>query len=267
MNKCSAVFMAAGLVAVLTLGGIAFHSVSRDRPRARHPRTPARPHTPSRSCGRKPRRSSSTDRRPRLRHARCSGPLRPRSRHLPRWRRAATRPTTTKARWKARAAVVMTDQERPEETTVVKAGGSYHRMGRGRDGLHLGARALEAAPKPAVADQAAPAAPQKVIVRRVVKKVVIVGQAKPAPVHVVYTGGGGSTNSAPRRPPSPREVRSHDPARQPHLQGYGNSDYDRPPWLVPQSEPLQPRSIGSQTSSPRRSSASRGSAAKANSHR
>jgi hypothetical protein len=61
--------------------------------------------------------------------------------------------------------------------------------------------ALGAAPIPTAAGQTVSTAPRKIIVRRIIKKVVIVGQAKPAPVHVVYTGGGGSTSSAPAPAP------------------------------------------------------------------
>lgn len=60
---------------------------------------------------------------------------------------------------------------------------------------------LGTAPNPAAAGQTAPKAPRKIIVRRIIKKVVIVGQAKPAPVHVVYTGGGSTSGSAPAPAP------------------------------------------------------------------
>ncbi len=57
--------------------------------------------------------------------------------------------------------------------------------------------ALGVAPKPAAADQAAAAGHRKVIVRRIIKKVVIVSQAKPAPVQYVSSGGSTYVPSAP----------------------------------------------------------------------
>ena len=62
--------------------------------------------------------------------------------------------------------------------------------------------AIGAAPTPAAANRDGPAGPgrQKIIVRRIVKKIVIVDPAGPAPVQVITTGGG--TAAAPP-PPAP----------------------------------------------------------------
>lgn len=57
--------------------------------------------------------------------------------------------------------------------------------------------ALGVAPKPATAGRAAAAAPRKVIVRRIIKKVIIVSQAKPAPVQVISSGGSTYAPAAP----------------------------------------------------------------------
>jgi len=59
--------------------------------------------------------------------------------------------------------------------------------------------AIGAAPTPAAATQGASARParQKIIIRRVIKKVVIVDPAGPAPVQVISVGGGGGAAPAP----------------------------------------------------------------------
>lgn len=61
--------------------------------------------------------------------------------------------------------------------------------------------AIGAAPTPAVATRGSSAKPvrQKVIIRRIIKRVVIVDPAGPAPVQVITTGGG--TAGAPAPPP------------------------------------------------------------------
>ena len=63
--------------------------------------------------------------------------------------------------------------------------------------------AIGAAPTPAVATRGSSAKPvrQKVIIRRIIKKVVIVDPAGPAPVQVITTGGG--TATAPAGAPAP----------------------------------------------------------------
>ena len=71
--------------------------------------------------------------------------------------------------------------------------------------------AIGAAPTPAAATLGAAARParQKIIVRHVIKKVVIVHPAGPAPVRVITTGGGSASApasgpvSAPAPPPPP----------------------------------------------------------------
>lgn len=57
--------------------------------------------------------------------------------------------------------------------------------------------ALGVASKPATAGQMAAAAPRKVIVRRIVRKVVIVTQAKPAPVQISSSGQSTYAPAAP----------------------------------------------------------------------
>ena len=59
--------------------------------------------------------------------------------------------------------------------------------------------AIGAAPTPAAATRGASAPPvrQKIIVRRIIRKVVIVDPAGPAPVQVISVGGGGGEVSAP----------------------------------------------------------------------
>lgn len=63
--------------------------------------------------------------------------------------------------------------------------------------------AIGAAPTPAAATRGVSARPvrQKIIVRRIIKKVVIVDPAGPAPVQVITTGGG--TAPAPAAAPAP----------------------------------------------------------------
>ncbi len=62
--------------------------------------------------------------------------------------------------------------------------------------------AIGAAPTPATATRvSARPARQKIIVRRIIKKVVIVDPAGPAPVQVITTGGG--TAPAPAGAPAP----------------------------------------------------------------
>jgi anti-sigma factor RsiW len=96
----------------------------------------------------------------------------------------------------------MTDQERPKKQRWSKRAVRATAWTAAATAFISALGALGAAPKPAAADQGASSAPRKIIVRRIIKKVVIVGQAKPAPVHVVYTGGGGgSTTSAPAPAP------------------------------------------------------------------
>ena len=98
----------------------------------------------------------------------------------------------------ARVTVVvgMTDKERPKKQRWSKRAVRAAAWTAAATAFISALGALGAAPKPATAGQASNA-PRKIIVRRIIKKVVIVGQAKPAPVHVVYSGGGGSTGSAP----------------------------------------------------------------------
>ena len=97
--------------------------------------------------------------------------------------------------------VVVTDQERPKKQRWSKRAVRATAWTAAAAAFISELGTLGAAPKPAAADQAAPSAPQKILVRRIIKKVVIVGQAKPAPVHVVYTGGGSTTGSAPAPAP------------------------------------------------------------------
>jgi hypothetical protein len=63
--------------------------------------------------------------------------------------------------------------------------------------------AIGAAPTPAAAARGASGKPvrQKIIVRRIIKKIVIVDPAGPAPVQVITTGGG--TAPAPAGAPAP----------------------------------------------------------------
>jgi hypothetical protein len=67
--------------------------------------------------------------------------------------------------------------------------------------------AIGAAPVPAAATRAGSAKPvrQKIIVRRIIKKVVIVDPAAPAPVQVISIGGGttSAAGSAPAPAPAP----------------------------------------------------------------
>jgi hypothetical protein len=93
----------------------------------------------------------------------------------------------------------MTDQERPKKQRWSKRAVRAAAWTAGATAFISALGALGAAPKPA-AGQAASSAPRKIIVRRIIKKVVIVGQAKPAPVHVVYSGGG-SSGAAPAPAP------------------------------------------------------------------
>lgn len=106
---------------------------------------------------------------------------------------AATKRTAT-------AVVVMTDAERPKKQRWSKRAVRATAWTAAGTAFISALGVLGAAPNPATAGQAAPTAPRKIIVRRIIKKVVIVGQAKPAPVHVVYTGGG-TTGSAPAPAP------------------------------------------------------------------
>lgn len=94
------------------------------------------------------------------------------------------------------AVVGMTDKERPKKPRWSKRAVRAAAWTAAATAFISALGALGAAPKPATAGQAAANAPRKIIVRRIIKKVVIVGQAKPAPVHVVYSGGG-STGTAP----------------------------------------------------------------------
>lgn len=107
---------------------------------------------------------------------------------------AATKRTAT-------AVVVMTDAERPKKQRWSKRAVRATAWTAAGTAFISALGVLGAAPNPATAGQAAPTAPRKIIVRRIIKKVVIVGQAKPAPVHVVYTGGGSTTGSAPAPAP------------------------------------------------------------------
>jgi hypothetical protein len=63
--------------------------------------------------------------------------------------------------------------------------------------------AIGAAPTPAAATRVSSDKPvrQKIIVRRIIKKIVIVDPAGPAPVQVITTGGG--TAAAPGSAPAP----------------------------------------------------------------
>ncbi len=95
----------------------------------------------------------------------------------------------------------MTDRERPKKQRwsrrAVRAA-AWTAVG---TGFISALGVLGAAPNPAAAGQTATKAPRKIIIRRIIKKVVIVSQAAPAPVHVVYTGGGSTTGSAPAPAP------------------------------------------------------------------
>ena len=95
---------------------------------------------------------------------------------------------------------VMTDHERPQRQRWSKRAVRATAWTAAATAFMSALGALGAAPKPTAANQAASAAARKIIVRRIIKKVVIVGQAKPAPVHVVYTSSG-SAGSAPTPAP------------------------------------------------------------------
>ncbi len=97
--------------------------------------------------------------------------------------------------------VAMTDQERPKKQRWSKRAVRAAAWTAAGTAFISALGVLGAAPNPAAAGQTATKAPRKIIVRRIIKKVVIVGQAKPAPVHVVYTGGGSTTGSAPAPAP------------------------------------------------------------------
>ena len=206
MNKRSAVFMAAGLVAVLTLGGMAFSrgltgpTVSSATPRNKqaHVKPLVRTHTkkivvhrqaptpPARTVV-MPAPSSSL---------RCGNHDDGRIRGIDDGRR--TREFGEKANT---VVVAMTDQERPKKQRWSKRAVRAAAWTAAGTAFISALGVLGAAPNPAAAGQTATKAPRKIIVRRIIKKVVIVGQAKPAPVHVVYTGGGSTTGSAPAPAP------------------------------------------------------------------
>jgi hypothetical protein len=97
--------------------------------------------------------------------------------------------------------VAMTDQERPKKQRWSKRAVRAAAWTAAGTAFISALGVLGAAPNPAAAGQTATRAPRKIIVRRIIKKVVIVGQAKPAPVHVVYTGGGSTSGSAPAPAP------------------------------------------------------------------
>jgi anti-sigma factor RsiW len=97
----------------------------------------------------------------------------------------------------------MTDQERPKKQRWSKRAVRATAWTAAATAFISALGALGAAPNPAAADQPTSKAPRKIIVRRIIKKVVILGQEKPAPVHVVYTGGGSTTGSAPAPAPAP----------------------------------------------------------------
>ena len=102
---------------------------------------------------------------------------------------------------KTMAVAAMTDQERPKKQRWSKRAVRAAAWTAAGTAFISALGVLGAAPNPAAAGQTATSAPRKIIVRRIIKKVVIVGRAKPAPVHVVYTGGGGTTGSAPAPAP------------------------------------------------------------------